>query len=182
MKIQADAHMAYPRALCFSTYRDRLPELVPHLPNVRAIEVEEREETPGGVEGQVRLLNIWRAVSEIPKVAQALVKPEMLAWHDHALWDENEWTCAWRVETHFFKDRISCRGKNQFVDQGDSCLLQIRGDLDIDLKGMKGVPRVLAGKLGATVEKFVVALLTPNLTSVSTGLEAFLREQEKTAD
>lgn len=178
MKIQADAKVAYPRELCFRTYRDRLPELVPHLPNVKAITVLEREDAPGGEEHKTRLLNEWRAVSEIPKLASAVLKPEMLAWHDHALWNEADWTCEWRVETHFFKDRVSCRGKNQFVDHGDSCTLQIRGDLDIDLKGLPGVPKLVAGKVGSVVEKFVVALLTPNLTSVSGGLSAFLREQE----
>ncbi len=172
MKIEADSTMAFPRAVCFSTYRDRLPELVPHLPNVTAIDVLEREELG---DKRTRLLNQWRAVSDIPAVAKAFIKPEMLSWLDHAEWNEGAWTCDWRIETGFFKDRIQCRGHNQFVDEGDRCTLRIRGDLHIDLKGLPGVPRLLAGKAGAAVEKFVVTLLTPNLTSVSQGVEAFLR-------
>jgi hypothetical protein len=178
VKIEADSRMSYPRELCFRTYRDRLPELVPHLPNVKVIEERERDEAPDGNESQTRLLNLWKAVSEIPKLAQGIIKPDMLAWDDHALWDEEAFTCEWRVEPHIFKDRIQCRGKNHFVDNGDTCVLQIRGNLDIDLKGLPGVPKLISGKVGKAVEKFVVALLTPNLTSVSTGLEAFLKEEE----
>jgi hypothetical protein len=177
MKIEADARIPFPRALVYSTYRDRLPLLVPHLPNIRGIEVMEREDAPGGVEGVSRLLNLWRAEGEIPKVAQGILKPEMLAWEDHARWDQNAWTCEWKVVPRFFTDNVTCGGKNQFVDHGDACTLQIRGELDIDLKGVPGVPKFLAGKIAPMVEKFIVSLLTPNLTSVSDGLAKFLSEE-----
>ena len=178
MKIETDARMAFPRELCFTTYRDRLPELVPHLSNVNEIETLEREDNYEGAESKTRLLNVWRAVSEIPKLARAFIKPEMLAWHDYAVWNQDVWTVDWRVETHFFKERVACAGHNTFIDDGESCVLQIRGDLDVNLKGLPGVPRLVARKVSSAVEKFVVALITPNLTSVSTGVEAFLREQE----
>src|SRR5437773_1440734 len=99
MKLEGDARIVFPRPLVFATYRDRLPELVPYLPNIREIKVLEREEKPGGQEGHLRLLNLWRASADIPKVAQAVLKPEALAWKDHAHWNENDWTCEWRVET-----------------------------------------------------------------------------------
>lgn len=177
MKIEADARIAFPRDLVFSTYRDKLVELVPHLPNVRSIQVKMSEDAPGGQAGQTRKLNLWRAEGDVPKVAQAVIKPEMLAWDDHALWNQNDWTCEWRVEPHFFKENIRCRGKNQFIEQGQETVLQIRGQLDIDLKGVKGVPSFLAGTVAPVIEKFIVALLTPNLTSVSKGLEAYLKSQ-----
>jgi hypothetical protein len=175
MKIEADARIAFPRDVAFRAYRDELPALVPHLPNVSAIEVKETENAPGGVASRTRKLNLWRAKADIPTVAQAIIKPEMLAWDDKALWDEAEWTCDWQTVPHFFTDRIKCGGKNRFVVDGNNCILQIRGDLEVDVKGLPGVPKLLAGTVGAGIEKFVVALLTPNLTSVSKGLEAYLR-------
>ena len=78
MKLEAVATLSFPRPLVFSTYRDRLPQLVPHLPNVEKIEVLEREEAPGGEAGVVRLLNLWFAKADVPKVAQSVIKPEML--------------------------------------------------------------------------------------------------------
>lgn len=178
MKIEADARIAFPRDLVFSTYRDRLPDLVPHLPNIRAIEVLEREDQPGGEAGVARLLNLWRAEGDIPKVAQAIIKPEMVAWDDHARWNQNEWTCEWRVVPKFFTDNVRCQGKNQFIDEGDGMVLKIRGDLDIDLKGVKGIPRFIpVSRIAPVIEKFIVALLTPNLLSVSKGLEAFLKAE-----
>jgi hypothetical protein len=175
VKIEADVHLSFPRDVAFRAYRDELPNLLPYLPNVRSIEVKEREESPGGVATRTRLLNLWRAKADIPAVAQALVKPEMLAWDDHALWDEADWTCEWRVVPHFFTERVRCRGKNTFVPDATGVVLQLRGELDVDVKGVPGVPRLIASTVGAGIEKFVVALLTPNLTSVGQGLERYLK-------
>lgn len=176
MKIDADARISFPRDLVFSTYRDRLPELVPHLPNVKSIQVLEREDGPGGQAGVTRILNLWRAEGDIPKVAQSVIKPEMLEWKDHARWDQNAWTCEWRVETSMFTQQVNCSGKNHFIERDGQTLLEIRGNLEIDLKSFPGVPRFLAGTIAPVVEKFIVTLLTPNLVSVSKGLEAFLQQ------
>jgi hypothetical protein len=175
MKVEADVRIAFPREVAFRTYRDELPALVPYLPNVKSIEVKETEQAPGGVATRTRKLNLWRANVDVPSFAQSVLKPDMLAWDDHALWDEADWTCEWRVAPHFFADRIKCAGKNRYIADGDGVILQIRGDLTIEAKGLPGVPRLLTNTVNAGVEKFIVALLTPNLTSVSKGLDAYLR-------
>lgn len=176
MKLEADSRLSFPRELVFSTYRDRLPQLVPHLPNVKAITVLKREDAPGGAQGISKLLNLWEARGDIPKPAQAVLKPEMLAWHDHATWNQNDWTVEWRVETKMFTENVRCGGKNRYVALPDGgTLLEIRGNLEVDLKGIPGVPRFLAGTIAPMVEKFVIALLTPNLVSVAKGLERFLQ-------
>lgn len=175
MKIEANATIAFPRELSFQTYRDHLPDLVPYLPNVKRIDVKEDESNAGGVASRTRKLNIWHAKADVPTIAQSIIKPEMLSWEDHAVWDESAWTCEWKVKPAFFAEAIRCEGKNQFVDQGTTCVLQIRGDLEIDATRIKAIPRLLAGTIGPAIEKFVVALLTPNLTSVSKGVEQYLR-------
>jgi hypothetical protein len=175
MKLEADSRISFPRPLVFATYRDRLPELVPHLPDIKSITVQKREDA-GAVS---KLTNLWVASSEIPKVAQAIIKPEMLQWLDYATWNADDWTVEWRVETKLFTDNIKCSGKNQYIDHGSSTTLQIRGDLTIDLKGVPGVPRLLAGTIAPAVEKFVIALLKPNLLSVATGLQKFLEAEAR---
>lgn len=173
MEIRADAHIAFPRETVFRTYRDRLPELVPHLPNIKSIAVQERKEEAGKVE----LVNLWEAKGDIPKIAQSVIKPEMAAWLDYASWDEGAYACDWRVETRVFSEHVRCGGRNEYESNGDGTILHIRGQLDIDLKGIPGVPRLIAGKVTPIVEKFIVDLLTPNLTSVAAGLEAFLQAE-----
>lgn len=178
MKLEADARIPFAREVVFRTYRDRLPELVPHLPNIKKITVQKREDAAGGRAGITKMVNLWEAKGEIPKVAQSFLKPEMLAWLDHAVWDENDWTVEWRIETRMLTEAVKCGGKNRYVPAGEGAsVLEIRGDLEVDMKKVPGVPRLLAGAIAPAVEKFIIALLTPNLTSVAKGLEAFLKAE-----
>jgi hypothetical protein len=48
MKLEADARIAFPREVVYSTYRDRLPALVPYLPNIKGITVQKRGGSGGG--------------------------------------------------------------------------------------------------------------------------------------
>ncbi|MCB9651050.1 MAG: hypothetical protein H6730_31335 [Deltaproteobacteria bacterium] len=177
MKLEADARITFPRELVYSTYRDRLPELVPFLPNVKGISVQTRSDDADGKPGVTKLLNLWEAKGEIPKMAQGIIKPEMLAWLDYATWDQNAWTCDWRIETRMFTENVKCFGHNTYEVDGEDTILKIRGELDVSLTGIPGVPKFLAGKVAPHVEKFIVGLLTPNLLSVAKGLEDFLKSQ-----
>lgn len=171
MKLEADARIAFPRDLVFRTYRDRLPELAAHLPDIKSIRVDERKDEGDRSE----LVNSWEAETKIPKVAQAVIKPEMLTWLDFATWNLEDYSCEWRIQTRMFTEQVRCGGRNVYVEDGEATILKIRGDLEVDLKGIPGVPGFLAGRVRPHVERFVVDLLTPNLLSVAGGLEAFLR-------
>lgn len=174
MKLHVESHLPYPRQLVFETYRDRLVELVPYLPNIRGIEQTSRSD-----EGQVaRLVNVWRGGGDIPSVARAFLSEKMLSWTDHATWDEGRWTCTWRMEAHSFKEAVYAAGVNEFraVDGGTS--LVITGDLEIDGKKLP-IPRFLAGSVGPAVEKFLGATIKPNLTEVSRGVTKFLEAHTK---
>lgn len=174
MDIASDRVVPFVRELVFRTYRDQLVDLVPHLPNIRAIDVRDRTDEPP----RARLVNIWHGAGEIPAAARKLLSEDMLSWTDHATWDESSWTCDWRIETHSFTEAVSCKGTNRFVAlEGDQTRVEIRGDLTIDLGKVRGVPRFLAGTLAGTVEKFIVGHITPNLTRVSAALSTFLEER-----
>lgn len=172
MKIESVDVIPYPRELVFRTLRDGLPKLVPHLPNVETIEEREREVLE---DGSIRILNWWKADSDVPKVARAVISPDMLHWLDHATWREADWTCRWRLETNFFTDRVDCQGTNVYTAlQDGNTELAIQGELTIDAKNIKGVPKLMAGAVGAAIEKFVIALITPNFKTLNSGLIKYL--------
>lgn len=177
MLLEADAPIAFPRDVVFAAYRDRLPELLPYLPNVKAITVQSREDAVGGNPARTDLVNLWQGKADIPKVLQSIVKPESVAWIDRAQWDGEAWTCHWAIEPKVFTDNVTCKGTNFYRADGDRTVLEIRGELTVDPKGIPGVPRFLAGTVGPQVEKFVVGLIKPNLISTAKGLEQFLRDQ-----
>jgi hypothetical protein len=165
------------RETVFSTFRDELVELLPHLPDVKSIEVKEREEPN---ESTVKVVNLWKAdAAEIPRLAQAFVKPEMLEWTDYATWNAEQWTCEWEMEVGFLSEAVTCKGTTTYAEKGDDRTeVVIRGDLTVDARKIPGVPRIGAGKIGDVIEGFVVRLITPNLTQVNRGLESYLRARE----
>lgn len=173
MKIDTETRISFPRELVFRTYRDRLPELIPHLPNVRSIEVARRED-----EGDLsRLENVWTATgAELPSAVRGFVKPEMLAWTDTAEWNAGAFRCAWRIETHAMPGVVECSGQNLFEEDGDSTRLRITGDLLVYPERAK-VPRLLAGTLRPMVEKLIVSVISKNLVTVGGGLERFLQSE-----
>ena len=174
MKIACDAVIHFPREKVWATYRDRLAELLPYLPNIRGIEVKERKE-----EGRVvKLVNVWRGGGEAPAIARAFLSESALSWTDRATWREDAWECDWQTETHAFTDAVKSAGVNRFLEVPGGTRLEIRGDLTIDAAKIKGVPRLLAGKVGSTVEEFLVKTISRNLTDVSKGVERWLRDHE----
>lgn len=173
MRLHAESTLPFPRELVYATYRDRLPELVPYLPNIRAIEVESRRAEPP----RLFLVNVWRGGGEVPSVARAFVSEKMLSWTDHAEWDDARWAVKWRMEAHAFKDAVHAVGENTFLATPDGgCRLVVEGDLTIDGKKLP-VPRLLAGSVGGAVEKFLAAMIRPNLTEVAKGVDKFLAHE-----
>jgi hypothetical protein len=170
MLISADTRIPFPRPLVFATYRDRLPELVPHLPNVRGIAVKSRRD-----DGDLtHVVNVWTGGGEIPSAVRAFVSEAMLNWDDVATWNGATHTCAWAVRTHAFTEAVTCRGVNEFIADGDATILKIRGELTIDSGRLAGVPRLLAGTVSRNVEELLVKKIAPNLIQVSDGLGQYL--------
>jgi len=173
MELRADARLPFPRLTVFRAYRDRILDTVQFLPNVKRIEVKSTE-TTGDI---THIVNVWHGGGEIPRAVQAVVSDAMLSWTDRATWDEKAFTCEWKIETHAMTEAVSCAGKNQFLEDGDGTLLQIRGELTIDATKLRGVPGFLASKVGKALEDFLGKRIQPNLVEVSGALGKLLEKE-----
>lgn len=173
MKIETTADIAFPRDIVFATYRDKLPELVPYLANVRSITVTSRIDE-GSI---VKFVNLWKGGGEIPTVVRKFLSEELLQWDDLATWNAVDFTCQWQTVVPSFKDAVDARGHNTFVERTPGVTtLTIKGDLKVDAAKVKGVPRILAGTVGPAIEAFLVAAIKPNLVAVAKGVEKFLKK------
>jgi hypothetical protein len=171
MQINASSVIHHPRERVYRAYRDELPDIAPFMANIKEIVVKSREERPGGV----KLHNEWAGKGEIPRVVQGLIKPEMVKWDDYADWDDAGWFCTWNIRIRAFTENMKCGGTNRFLEEGPGrTRVVLSGNLDIDLRDIPGVPRFLAGSVAPQVEKFIVALIRPNLEQVNASLERYL--------
>ncbi len=175
MIIFAEARIPFPRPLVYSTYRDKLVELVPYLPNVRRVDVLARRQE-GGL---IHFVNEWHGGGEIPVMARAFLSEAMLSWTDLATWNESEFTSEWQIKTHAFTEAVRCIGVHRFKATDSSTLIESRGELAIDAKELKGVPQLLAGRVGHIVEDFLSQKIAPNLLQVGEGVRQYLERNQK---
>ena len=173
MKIRSETRLHHPIEKVFEAYRDRMAEVAAFLPDVESIEVISRTEE----DGKVILHNEWRADVDIPAVATKFLKPEHLRWDDYATWDTGLRKCAWRIETRVFSDGFTCAGTTELTEDGDGTRIVLDGDISISLSGVPGVPGFLGKRIAPQVEKFVVALIAPNLEKTNEAIGRYLDSQ-----
>ncbi len=170
MRLEADVTLPFPRDRVFGAYRDHLVDLVPFLPNIRRIEVKSRTE-----HGDVcDFVNVWHGGGDIPGVARAFLSEDMLAWTDYATWNAADFTCAWRTQTHSFKDAVKAAGNTRYVEVDGGTRIEIRGSIEIDPAGLRGVPGFLAKRAAPAVAEFLVGRIRPNLIEVAEGVRRYL--------
>ncbi|GAB4150436.1 MAG: hypothetical protein Fur0046_29410 [Cyanobacteria bacterium J069] len=176
MLISADTRVPFPRPLVYSTYRDKLMELVPYMPNIRNVQVRSRE--AGG--NWVKFVNEWHGGGDIPTAARAFLNDSMLSWTERAVWDGSQFMTEWQIETHAFTEAVHCVGTNRFFEDRGSTLIQSRGELAIDPRKLKDVPPFLAGMVSGIVEDFLGKKIGPNLVQMSSGVTTYLERQAVT--
>jgi hypothetical protein len=173
MIISADTCIPFPRALVYATYRDKLVELVPYMPNVRNITAKSRRD-----EGEkVYCVNEWDGGGEIPLAARAILSKDMLSWTEYDTWNESQFTLEWRIETHAFTEAVCCTGKNRFIEDNSNTVIESRGELRINPNQIKGVPHFLAGGVAHIVEDFLGKKIEPNLLQMSEGVCHYLETE-----
>jgi hypothetical protein len=172
--LKTDVTLAFPRERVFATYRDQLADLLPHLPNIRGLEIKQREER----DGAIYLVNEWKGGGEIPSVARSFLRESHLGWTDHATWREADFVCSFRTDVHAFPGALESSGQNRFVElPNGGTRIEFRGRLVCDASKVPGVPKLLARSINGTVERIFVGKIEENLASVGRGIERLLENE-----
>jgi len=175
MLISTRTYLPFPKDLVFVTYRDRLQELAPYIPNIRQVEVQSRK----SVGDRVEQVNIWHGGGDIPAAARAVLNESMLSWTEHAVWDESRFTNAWQIRTHAYTEAVFCSGLSRFVEHGEGTVVESQGELRIDSSKIREVPSFIAGMVGGVVEDFLGKKIEPNLKQMSDGVNRYLEVHAK---
>mgnify|MGYP006274130707 CR=1 FL=1 len=166
------AVLKHPRPLVWNAIRDHLDELAPLLGDIKAVQTESRTEIPMGVQ----LVNVWRAQVPIPETLSSLIKPDMLAWTDHAEWRRDCWECHWQIEPHFFSDRIHCVGITRYEEAmaGRGTRLTFQGDLDVMATPIPGST--------ALIESFTTRLIPRNFQKLAKAVSQHLDDTPRSQE
>lgn len=173
MEIRSETRLHHPIDAVFEAYRDRLSEVAAFVPDIKQITVLSRVEDGD----KVVLHNEWRSDREPPKVAAKFVSSEQMCWDDHATWFGDDKRCEWVIKPRAFASSVDCKGQTHLIADEDATLVRLVGQLNIDLRDIPGVPGFLGKRLAPQIEKFIVALITPNLERTNGAIGRFLDSQ-----
>lgn len=172
MIISVDAHIPFPRPLVFKTYRDHLQELLPYMDNVHHIDPKSFARD----NGRVVCTNEWHGDGDIPTIARTFVDEKMLSWTEHNVWNEADFSLEWRITTHAFTQAVSCFGKNHFLEQNNTTVVENRGELVIYPQNIEGIPDFLKGQVAQFVEDLLIQKIGPNLVQMGEGVRQYLEK------
>jgi hypothetical protein len=173
VKIKTLTVLKHPMELVWITTRDRLPEIVPLLDDIESVTVHSREEKPGGI---VKLVNVWKACPKLPAIVTSYLRPEMLAWNDYAEWSRRNFQCNWRMEAHFYADRIKCSGITRYEPAmgGRGTRITFVTNIELATHDLPGVPAVLEGAVSKAIEFFAAVLVPQNFRKVAHAIGGLL--------
>jgi len=150
-----------------------LPEIVPFLNDIESVTVQSREERP---DGTVNLVNVWKASPKLPAALTSHIRPEMLAWNDYAEWSSRNFQCSWRMEPHFYTDRIKCCGVTRYEPAmaGRGTRITFLTNIELSVRDLPGVPTVLEDTVSKAIEFFVSVLVPQNFRKIAQAVGSLL--------
>lgn len=177
MRLESEDIINQPPDIVYPLVRDEMDKIVPFLPDIDRIEIISRELRD---DGRISLINQWHAhQNSVPAIARKFVKPEMFSWKDYALWDDDNYSVDFRLESLIANDLFDAQGTNYFgpTDEEGKTLLRVQCDITLYPERFPGIPKFLARKIQPTVEAILKKMIGPNLTSLGRGLTAYFDAQ-----
>lgn len=167
MEIKETTVFDAPRPTVFSTIRDRYEDYLRYVPVVTSVKLIEREEIGPG---RSRSITEWEGSAKIPGAVKNRLKPEMIRWRVHSLWDEEHWSNDWRMETFKFKSVFECYGTIRFEEEENDrtkCTLAVMFNIDVPV-------------IGPLAEKYIVKnILNKNLMMNNDAVRKLLEEDSR---
>ena len=173
MKTRTVSIVKHPPELVWRTMRDRLPEIARLVEDIESVTASSKETDPAGA---VHIVNIWQARPKLPAVVVSHVRADMLAWTDRSVWPAKKFECAWRIEPHFFAERIDCRGVTRYEPAMGrrGTRITFDGDLDILIADLPGVPPALENVVAQAIKSILGGLIPKNFRRIVEAMAAML--------
>lgn len=164
MEFKSLSVIKHPAEKVWLTMRDHLHEITEFVEDVESIKVQNRMSEPDGL---IKVVNIWTASPKLPSFVVDKIKPNMLMWTDTAMWDESKLACNWEIDSHYFKEKMSCLGTTTFESAigGRGCRLMFRGE--IHFEGRIITSGRFDGMISKTVENVIGKVIPNNFRKVT---------------
>jgi hypothetical protein len=175
MQLQHTDVIDAPLEQVYAIVKDKLPEVVPFLPNIKQIKVLEYKKKD---DGKTYVTNQWYAEASVPALVQKFLSEDLFSWKDIAVWDDSKYEVEYSLESLVGKDIYTATGRNVFKACGEGKTeLTLTCQIEIYPERIPGVPKLIARKVQPVVEQLIEKMLGPNLTSLGDGIRSYLKSR-----
>ena len=177
MEFKTLSVIKHPPKLVWDTMQNHFPEIGDLVDEVDSIVLEKSTKLPSG---EIENVNIWKADPQIPEMIAKFVKPEMLTWTDTAVWDEKNMICNWTIDSHYFKEKMDCKGFTKFDSAigGRGCRLTFQGSIYWE----GGIPLTLGvmdGMVSKALESILSKMVPNNFRKLTNAVSQFIEKQNQ---
>jgi hypothetical protein len=177
MNFQKEDTIPYPADVVLEIMIQRIEVIVPYLPHIERIDTLETKQSR---DGHYRIIRRWEGSKDtLPATLRPFISNEWLAWTDTALWSPAEHKVDWSLSTKL-GHMYDCSGTNYIEPDpkapGKHTRIRIAGNLTVYPDRVPGIPSLLSKRLTPLVERFIIDMITPNLTAVGNGIDRYLRQ------
>lgn len=152
-----------PVDIVWDMLQNQLPQIADRLEDIESIQFLDKKMLD---DGQVLVVNIWKASPQLPDFIKNMVNPDMLTWTDSAHWRWNKMSCHWEIVSHYFKEKMHCSGMTCYEPAlgGRGCRLSFEGQLQMNTAVgsynplfLQGIETILSNLIPANFRKIAQA-------------------------
>jgi hypothetical protein len=158
----------HPIEMVWSTMQRDLAAIASSVPDIDTVTPLSSHHNESG---HLMVVNVWKAKPPLPDFLVKLVQPDMLTWTDSAVWEEAQRCCHWQIQSHYFKEKMTCTGSTSFEPAmgGRGCRLTFEGLLHWQADAL---PMKMAGTLVTQgIESFMGSLIPANFRKLAEAVE-----------
>ena len=162
----------HPVTVVWETMQNHLAAIASDVPDIDTVTPVNSQRNE---EGHLLMVNVWKAKPPLPDFLSKFVQPDMLTWTDSAVWEETKLHCRWEIQSHYFKEKMTCVGATVFEPAigGRACRLTFEGNLHWQPDAM---PIKMAGALVTQgIESFMGGMIPANFRKLAEAVERFIQ-------
>ena len=156
MRIEREEFLLHSADEVYPLVRDRLPELLPHLPGIESIEVLSRI---AAGKGKTRVKSRWRI--RPAALLGRLLPADAFVWEEDAVWVDK----CYRVDSTIHGYGYESRGKTWYEPASDWTRVRIEADVSFRPHSVE-IPAENLEKIAAAAEQALREAIEPNLASL----------------
>jgi hypothetical protein len=167
----------FPVDVAWNTMRDKLPDIAKDVNDLESITEVERVISN---DGNMKIVNVWKAKPNLPAMVIKYINKDMLTWTDTANWIFQEKKIDWQIHSHHFHEEMHCKGSTAFETAmgGKGCRLTFTGSLEWKGKVLSLGLGIFDNTIAKAVEGVLTQMIPSNFRKITEVMSKYIERNE----